>query len=127
VSLSTSRRAPGAWAPPWLRAQAPAGAARTAGRRSAEPGFREGGDRRPGRARIERSRPTGPTRALGWAGGLGPGTTLARSRSLPHLVDFVKQVNRKLWADPYKLHACNGTIIKHLYQSIISYSLSRHR
>lgn len=115
VPLSTSLWAPAARAPPWLCAQAPAGAGRAAGRRTAEPGFREGGGRRIGAGRARAKQSDWSDRGSGLGGRLGPGVTLAQSRvPPPHLVDFVKHINRKLWPDPHKLHACNGTIIKHL-------------
>lgn len=108
-------RAPAARAPPWLRAQAPAGAARAAGRRTAEPGFREGGGRRIGAGQAREKQSDWSDRGSGLGGRLGPGVTLAQSRvPPPHLVDFVKHINRKLWLDPHKPYACNGTTIKHL-------------
>lgn len=126
VPVSTSRWAPAARAPLWLRAQEPAGAARAAGRRSAEPGFREGGDRRFGAGQARAKPSDWSDQGAGLGGGLGPDSTRSQSRAPPpHLVDFVKHIYQKLARSAQA--APNGIIIKHPHKSIISYSFSRYR
>lgn len=62
------------------------------------PGFREGGDRRAGAGRAGVKPSDWSDRGSGLGGGVGPGATSAQRAALlgPHLVDFVKHINRKL-------------------------------